>query len=52
MIAGHRLTSRFDENDAVLVFDNAFIPWEHVLIYRDIEKATGLLDPRRPGTPD
>ena len=25
------LTSRFDENDAIFVFDNAFIPWENVL---------------------
>ena len=33
------LSSRFDENDAVLVFDNAFIPWEHVLVYRDTDKA-------------
>lgn len=32
------LSSRFDENDTVLVFDNAFIPWENVLIYRDTEK--------------
>ncbi len=32
------LTSRFDENDAIFVFDNAFIPWENVLIYRDIER--------------
>jgi 4-hydroxyphenylacetate 3-monooxygenase len=36
------LSSRFDENDAVLVFDNAFIPWEHVLVYRDTEKATSF----------
>ncbi|WP_066907947.1 4-hydroxyphenylacetate 3-hydroxylase N-terminal domain-containing protein [Millisia brevis] len=27
------LSSRFDENDAILVFDRAFIPWENVLIY-------------------
>jgi 4-hydroxyphenylacetate 3-monooxygenase len=32
------LTSRFDENDAIFVFDNAFIPWENVLIHRDIER--------------
>jgi 4-hydroxyphenylacetate 3-monooxygenase len=36
------LSSRFDENDAVLVFENAFIPWENVLVYRDIDKATGF----------
>jgi 4-hydroxyphenylacetate 3-monooxygenase len=35
----HPLSSRFDENDAVLVYDNAFIPWEHVLVYRDVDKA-------------
>ncbi len=31
------LTSRFDENDAIFIFDNAFIPWENVFVYRDIE---------------
>ncbi len=36
------LSSRFDENDTVLVFDKAFIPWENVLIYRDVEKANGF----------
>ena len=30
------LTSRFDENDAIFVFDNAFIPWENVFIHRDV----------------
>ncbi|KPM52227.1 Pyoverdin chromophore biosynthetic protein pvcC [Frankia sp. CcI49] len=32
------LSARFDENDSVLVFDRAFIPWENILIYRDTEK--------------
>ena len=32
------LTSRYDENDAIFIFDNAFIPWENVFIYRDIER--------------
>ena len=36
------LSSRFDENDAVVIFEDAFIPWENVLVYRDIEKATGF----------
>ena len=31
------LTSRFDENDAIFIFDNAFIPWENVFVYQDIE---------------
>lgn len=34
------LSSRFDENDAVLILDEAFIPWEDILVYRDIERAT------------
>ena len=32
------LTSRFDENDAIFVVDNAFIPWENVFIHRDVER--------------
>src|SRR5438034_3157276 len=32
------LSSRFDENDAIFVFDNVLIPWEDVLLHRDIEK--------------
>ncbi|MBO8140732.1 MAG: Pyoverdin chromophore biosynthetic protein pvcC [Firmicutes bacterium] len=32
------LSARFDENDAVLILDNAFIPWEDVLVYRDVPK--------------
>jgi 4-hydroxyphenylacetate 3-monooxygenase len=36
------LASRFDENDAVLIFEDAFVPWENVLVYRDVEKAKGF----------
>lgn len=36
------LSSRFDENDAVLVFDKALIPWENVLIYEDMKKTTSF----------
>lgn len=36
------LSSRFDENDSVLVFENALIPWENILIYKDLEKANGF----------
>src|ERR1700758_260651 len=32
------LSSRFDENDAIFVFDNVFIPWEDVLLHRDLER--------------
>jgi 4-hydroxyphenylacetate 3-monooxygenase len=38
----HPLSSRFDENDAVLVFDDAFIPWENFLVYRDVERANAF----------
>ncbi len=31
------LTTRFDETDALLVFDDVFVPWEDVLVYRDVE---------------
>ena len=37
------LTIRFDENDAIFVFDNAFIPWENVFIHRDIERLKDVL---------
>lgn len=36
------LASRFDENDAVLIFEDTFIPWENVLVFRDVEKARGF----------
>lgn len=29
------LSSRFDENDALVVFDDVFVPWERVFAYRD-----------------
>src|SRR4051812_24302298 len=32
------LSSRFDENDAIFVFDNVLIPWEDVLLHRDLER--------------
>lgn len=37
------LSSRFDENDAILVLDNVLIPWENVLICRDCERAGQFL---------
>jgi len=36
------LSSRFDENDAVVVFEDAFIPWENVLVCGDVRKATAF----------
>ena len=37
------LASRLDENDAILVLDEVLVPWEDVLLYRDVEKANGFL---------
>src|SRR6266852_6083630 len=31
------LTSRFDESDSYVVFDNVFVSWERVFIYRNLE---------------
>jgi 4-hydroxyphenylacetate 3-monooxygenase len=31
------LSSRFDESDSYVVFDNVFVPWEQVFIYRNLE---------------
>ena len=36
------LASRFDENDAVVIFENAFVPWENVLVFRDVERTRGF----------
>ncbi|HWD03791.1 MAG TPA: 4-hydroxyphenylacetate 3-hydroxylase N-terminal domain-containing protein [Amycolatopsis sp.] len=29
------LASRFDETDSLIVFDDVFVPWEHVFVFRD-----------------
>src|SRR5262249_7105728 len=34
----HPLGSRFEEMDAVVVFDDVFVPWEKVVLYRDIKR--------------
>ena len=33
------LSSRLDENDAIFIMDDVFVPWEDVFVYGDIEKA-------------
>jgi 4-hydroxyphenylacetate 3-monooxygenase len=30
------LSTRFDESDAVVVFDHVFVPWERVFVYRNV----------------
>jgi aromatic ring hydroxylase len=37
------LSSRLDENDTVLVFDDVLIPWENMLVYRDTDKLQAFL---------
>lgn len=32
----HPFGSRFEELDAVVIFDDVFVPWERVLLYRDV----------------
>jgi 4-hydroxyphenylacetate 3-monooxygenase len=32
----HPLGSRFEEMDAVVIFDDVFVPWEKILLYRDV----------------
>ncbi|MBF6559443.1 MAG: hypothetical protein IVW56_04050 [Candidatus Binataceae bacterium] len=42
------LSSRFDEEDALAVFDDVLVPWERVFIHGDIEIFNGVLA-RTPG---
>lgn len=37
------LSSRLDENDAILVFDKVLVPWENLFLYGDIEKINAFL---------
>jgi 4-hydroxyphenylacetate 3-monooxygenase len=34
----HPLGSRFEEMDAVVIFDDVFVPWESVFLYRDVQR--------------
>src|SRR5919197_600853 len=36
------LSSRLDENDAILVLDDVEVPWEDVFVYRDVDKANNF----------
>lgn len=44
------LASRFDENDAIVVLDDVLVPWENVLVHRDLARcrdffhATGFMN--------
>jgi 4-hydroxyphenylacetate 3-monooxygenase len=32
------LSTRFDETDVLAVFDDVFVPWENVFVYKNVEK--------------
>jgi 4-hydroxyphenylacetate 3-monooxygenase len=36
------LSARFDETDAMVIFDDVLVPWERVFIHRDAELCNGL----------
>ncbi len=38
----HPLASRFDEQDAVVVFDDVLVPWDRVFLLEDAERANKL----------
>ncbi|PTQ55807.1 MAG: 4-hydroxyphenylacetate 3-monooxygenase [Candidatus Carbobacillus altaicus] len=38
----HPLAARFDELDAVMVFDDVLVPWERVFIYQDVERVNTI----------
>ena len=38
----HPLSSRYDESDGMVIFDDVLVPWERVFIYRDVTTANTL----------
>jgi 4-hydroxyphenylacetate 3-monooxygenase len=38
------LSSRLDENDAIFILDNVLMPWENVLIWRDVERYNNYVE--------
>jgi 4-hydroxyphenylacetate 3-monooxygenase len=38
----HPLSSRFDEQDAVVIFEDVLVPWERVFLFEDVEAANNL----------
>jgi 4-hydroxyphenylacetate 3-monooxygenase len=43
-VMDYPLSSRFDETDAVVVFDDVMVPWQRVFIHRDADLCNGLYD--------
>lgn len=38
----HPLAARYEESDAVIVFDDVFVPWERIFTYDDVDAANAL----------
>jgi anthranilate 3-monooxygenase (FAD) / 4-hydroxyphenylacetate 3-monooxygenase len=38
----HPLSTRFEENDALLVFNDVFVPWDRVFCYRNVKAAAEM----------
>lgn len=38
----HPLTTRFDEVDAALIFDDVVVPWERIFVYKDPKLLAGI----------
>jgi 4-hydroxyphenylacetate 3-monooxygenase len=38
----HPLASRFDEQDAVVIFDDVLVPWDRIFLLEDVEAANNL----------
>ncbi|MCD7033544.1 4-hydroxyphenylacetate 3-monooxygenase, oxygenase component [Metabacillus sp. GX 13764] len=38
----HPLASRFEEMDAIVVFDNVLVPWDRIIMFQNCEKAMGM----------
>jgi 4-hydroxyphenylacetate 3-monooxygenase len=39
----HPLSSRYEEMDSIVVFDNVLVPWDQVFFFDNVEAATDLL---------
>jgi 4-hydroxyphenylacetate 3-monooxygenase len=39
----HPLSSRYEEMDSIVVFDNVLVPWDRVFYYNNVEAATDFL---------
>ena len=41
-IFDHPLAARYEESDAVIVFDDVLVPWDRVFIYNDVDASNDL----------